>query len=401
MELLFELAGGEPPARKQQLSRTFKQAGGIIGRAESCDWIIVDVDSHVSNKHAQITFSDGDFFLTDLSTNGTEILHSGQRLSHLLRKGETHLIEHGSRYRLGKFEIQARLVKDSARFVGGMDSGPIPDSFIPDDSFMALDLLDEVPHQADSDLGCFDELLPTHAAQQASEQGVDYGPADRQNLLLPELVAEPLPVATPEPVEPEHQSNDFWQRFGAAIGTDLSAMDQDHREALAVNAAVLLKQSIASLQQTLRTRSELKNELRLTLSMAQHTGTNPLKYAGDASEALNLLLQPQRAGQLTADQAVARAFRDVQAHQVALLAASRMALRGALDHFSPRQLALRFERDARKPLFRTKAARWQAYERYHHALCQDDDWIERLLARDFAQAYEEQVRLIATLNTGY
>jgi type VI secretion system protein ImpI len=28
-----------------------------------------------------------------------------------------------------------------------------------------------------------------------------------------------------------------------------------------------------------------------------------------------------------------------------------------------------------------------------------DDWSERLFARDFAQAYEEQVRLIATLNT--
>ena len=29
----------------------------------------------------------------------------------------------------------------------------------------------------------------------------------------------------------------------------------------------------------------------------------------------------------------------------------------------------------------------------------DDDWGERLFARDFAQAYEEQARLIATLNT--
>jgi type VI secretion system protein ImpI len=34
-------------------------------------------------------------------------------------------------------------------------------------------------------------------------------------------------------------------------------------------------------------------------------------------------------------------------------------------------------------------------------LQQDDDWSERLLARDFAQAYEEQVRLIGSLHHDY
>ncbi len=50
-------------------------------------------------------------------------------------------------------------------------------------------------------------------------------------------------------------------------------------------------------------------------------------------------------------------------------------------------------------LLATAGSRWRAYGRYHQSLCQDDDWSERLLARDFAQAYEEQVRLISTLYT--
>ncbi|MDG6399724.1 type VI secretion system-associated FHA domain protein TagH [Pseudomonas quasicaspiana] len=400
MELIFELVGAELPAQDQQASKTFKQAGGLIGRAESCDWVIVDNQAHVSSEHAKITFSDGEFFLTDLSTNGTQVLQSGQRLHQNLRRGETHLIEHGSRYRMGKFEIHARLIKSAAGFVGHLGSTSIEGTVIPDDSFLNLDLLREGGQQVGLDLG-FDELTPTYASQQASEQGVDYGSADRQSLLLPELVPEPQPAATIEPVQREPQSDDFWMRFGAAIGIDLLTLDQGQREALAINSAALLKQSIGGLQQTLRTRSELKNELRLTLSMAQHGGNNPLKYAGDASEAIGLLLQAQRAGQLPGDQAIARAFRDIQAHQVALLAASRKALHGALAHFSPQHLALRFERDMRSRLFHTNAARWKAFERYHHMLCQDDDWSERLLARDFAQAYEEQVRLIATLHTEY
>jgi type VI secretion system protein ImpI len=63
---------------------------------------------------------------------------------------------------------------------------------------------------------------------------------------------------------------------------------------------------------------------------------------------------------------------------------------------SRQQLTLRFERD-NKPLLATSGRRWRAFGRYHQALRQDDDWSERLLARDFAQAYEEQIRLISTL----
>ena len=394
MELVFEFSGGEPPALEQLACKTFKRAGGLIGRANNCEWIILDNDSHVSNQHALITFNDGDFYLTDLSTNGTHVLPSGQRL----RRGEPHLIEHGNQYRLGKFEITARLIRDPAGFVGAADYPAVVSSLIPDDAFLDLDLeLDLLATMSHSDSE-LDELLPSYAPQQASRQGLGYGPADTQDLLVPELVPEPqMPEAIEvEPAQP--QSEEFWLRFGRALGVDLTVMDQERREAFAVSAAGLLKQSINGLQQTLRTRSELKNELRLALSMAQHSGNNPLKYAGDASEAIGLLLNTQRSGQLSAEQAVARAFRDIQAHQVAMLAASRAAVRGALEHFAPQQLTLRFERDARKPLLPTKAAHWRAYERYHQTLCADEDWSERLLAKDFAQAYEEQVRLLATLH---
>ena len=106
--------------------------------------------------------------------------------------------------------------------------------------------------------------------------------------------------------------------------------------------------------------SELKNELRLAQTTVQGTSKNPLKFAVDPSEALRILLQPSKPGHLPADQAVSRAFRDLQAHQVALLAASRAAVRGTLEHFSPEQLILRFERD-NKPLIATSGSRWRAY----------------------------------------
>ena len=393
MELVFELSGDQLPASGQLVCKTFGEAGGVIGRADDCDWIILDSHHHVSSQHAKITFSDGEFYLTDLSTNGTQVLQSGQRL----RKGETHLVEHGTQYRIGAFEIRARLIEEPAGFGGTLNHPAYAGRLIPEDVFLGFDLLDGLDRQADADAG-LNDLLPGYVAQQASQQGVGYGSADVQNLLVPELVA-PVPHPTPvEAVIPQPQSEDFWQRFANALGVDFSTFDLAQREAFAVSAAGLLKHGISGLQQTLRTRSELKNELRLALSMAQHTGNNPLKYAGDASEAISLLVNAQRSGQLSAEHAVARAYRDIQAHQVAMLAASRAALRSVLEHFAPHQLTLRLERDTPRPLFFGNAARWRAYERYHHAIGQDDDWSERLLARDFAQAYEEQVRLLATLH---
>ena len=398
MELILELAGDGLPAQEQQVRRTFTYAGGLLGRSRECDWVIFDRENHISSEHAKITFSEGAFYLTDLSTNGTDVIVSGQQ--HSLARGVPHRVEHGSRYRLGRFEIVASVFEHSARHSGAVEFSSISPRIVPDEAFLALDLLQATDHSFDDALG-LDELLPTYACEQASQQGIAFGPVDYQHLLMPGLIAEQAPAQEPQPVSPPLPNDDFWQRFGVALGVDLSGADDDQREVLALNAAALLKQSIDSLQQTLRTRTELRNELRLTLSMPRHAGGNPLKYAADGSEALSLLLQAGRPGQLPAEQAVARAFRDIQAHQVSLLAASRKTLRSALEHFAPQQLTLRFEREGRKTLFSGRASRWQAFERYHHALCQDDDWSERLMARDFAQAYEEQARLISTLYTGH
>ncbi|MGE7960209.1 type VI secretion system-associated FHA domain protein TagH [Pseudomonas sp. NPDC089530] len=393
MELVFEMLNTKQFVPTELSSKTFKQAGGVIGRGEDCDWIIPDRKRHLSNHHAIVSYRDGVFFLTDTSSNGIQASDSGARL----RKGEPQRIEHGSVYVLGDFEIRARLVRDPATFDAEVGRPQAAGSIIPDDAFLDLDPLNALEQQ-ERVYSEIDELTALNAPRQEPRQRADYARIDMESLLVPELVAQPEAPAPVEPAPVERQREGFWEHFGAALGVDLKGLDHDSREALAINAARLLKQSIGGLQQSLRTRSELKNELRLAQTTAQGGSKNPLKFAVDASEALDILLQGHKPGQLPAEQAVSRAFRDLQAHQVALLTASRAAVRGTLEHFSPQQLTLRFERD-NKPLLATSGSRWRAYNRYHQALRQDDDWSERLLARDFAQAYEEQIRLISTLHT--
>lgn len=393
MELVFEMLNTKQFVPTELSSKTFKQAGGVIGRGEDCDWIIPDRKRHLSNHHAVVSYRDGSFFLTDTSSNGVQASDSGARL----RKGEAQRIEHGSVYVLGDFEIRARLVRDPANFDTEVGRPQPAGSIIPDDAFLDLDPLNALEQQ-ERVYSEIDELTALSTPRQEPRQRADYARIDMESLLVPELVAAPVAPVAVEPAPVERQSDGFWEKFGAALGVDLKGLDHESREALAINAARLLKQSVGGLQQSLRTRSELKNELRLAQTTVQGTHKNPLKFAVDAGEALGILLQANKPGQLPAEQAISRAFRDLQAHQVALLTASRAAVRGTLEHFSPQQLTLRFERD-NKPLLATSGSRWRAFNRYHQALRQDDDWSERLLARDFAQAYEEQIRLISTLHT--
>lgn len=390
MELVFEILNAKQFVPSNLCQKTFNHLGGVIGRGDDCDWVIPDRKRHLSNHHVVISYREGTFFLTDTSSNGVLVSGSGSRL----RKGEPVRIEHGDSYVLGDFEIRARTVHDPRRVDGGAAS------IIPDDAFLDLDPLDGIEQQA-CEYSEIDELLTPPPKRDDFRQGADHARIDMENLIVPELIEAPVEVAPASvPQVGERQSEGFWEHFGAALGVDLKSLDHDAREALALNAAHLLKQSVGGLQQCLRTRSELKNELRLPQTTVQVASRNPLKSANDAGEALGSLLQPNKPGQLPAEQSISRAFRDLQAHQVALLTASRAAVRGALEHFSPQQLTLRFERDS-KPLLGTSGSRWRAYGRYHQALSQDDDWSERLLARDFAQAYEEQIRVVSTLHVDH
>lgn len=399
MELVFEMLSARQFVPVEQCQKTFRQAGGVIGRGADCDWVIPDRNRHVSHHHITISYRDGGFYLTDTSSNGVLSGESRARLP----KGQAVRIEHGSLYVLGDFELRARLIGDPASFDGDVGHIYAAGSIIPDDSFLDLDPLNALDQQerAHSDI---DELISPGAAIKTGQQRTDYARVDMESLRVPELVedpaAQPNPAPAPAASEVEHQTDDFWSRFAEALGIEFDELDQDAREALALNAGRLLRQCVGGLQQNLHTRSELKNELRLSQTTVQGAQRNPLKSAVDAAQALSALLRPGKPGQLPAELAVSRAFHDVQAHQVALLAASRAASRATLEHFSPEQLTLRFERD-NPPLLATSGSRWRAYGRYYQALRQDNDWSERLLARDFAQAYEEQIRLISTLHTDH
>ncbi|MGP0147002.1 type VI secretion system-associated FHA domain protein TagH [Pseudomonas oryzihabitans] len=390
MELVFDLVGSRAHAPGLLTQKTFRHVGGLIGRSEDCDWYLPDPQRVLSSQHARISYSEGDYFLTDLSSNGIQ-LADGQRLT----KGEPWRIQHGQTFALGTFALAARLIRDPAGFADDFQVPASAPGLIPDDAFLELDPLQALERRDPHGLDEFDGFDPLGSDSTRS----DYARVDLDSLGIPALVEHTAPAPVERPAAaPQQQTPAFWKAFGAALGLELADLDHEARETLALEVARLLRLATQGLHGCLRTRNETRNELRLPLTTVQSSGNNPLAFAADGDAALSQLLRPSASGQLTADQALLRACRELQAHQVGLVAASRQAVLATLEQLAPAQCEARLERDGRRPRWGRDARLWRAWQRQYRELRQDDDWRERLFAKDFAQAYTEQVRLIATLN---
>ncbi|MBX8529555.1 hypothetical protein K5D32_07790 [Pseudomonas cichorii] len=215
--------------------------------------------------------------------------------------------------------------------------------------------------------------------------GMDHAPVDSESLLLPALID--CPPAEPCQGESQTLTGDFWKAFGEALGINIDHLEPSARQVLALNTARLFRHCISGIKDNLRTRRELKSELQLALE-----GKGPIERAADVSAAVDGVLN----GKFPVSSLV-QDFRALQAHQVAMLDASRTMARLTLEQFSPQQLTWKFEQDGGLSLLQTAGKRWRAYVRHYHSLEQEGEWEKRLLVSNFAHAYEEQIRLINTL----
>lgn len=158
----------------------------------------------------------------------------------------------------------------------------------------------------------------------------------------------------------------------------------------------LLRRLIAGLVVMLEARARAKSQLGAAGTSLEFAGNNPLKFARTPEQALTQLLNEPQRGFMGSDQAIEDAFKDLQAHQMATLAAMQGALRATLDRFSPGSIRKRAESGGflSKVLPGAKdAALWKAYEREFSGVAQgSDEAFMDVFAKEFRKAYEEAAR---------
>ncbi|MGR4864522.1 type VI secretion system-associated FHA domain protein TagH [Caulobacter sp. LARHSG274] len=205
----------------------------------------------------------------------------------------------------------------------------------------------------------------------------------------------PIPVAAAAtaPTYPAQAGGqETWTAFLAAAGLNPADIKVSPATAAAASGG-LVKRLVAGLVLMLDARARAKAQLGAQSTALNFDGNNPLKFARSADKVLAQLLNAPERGFMDADRAVEDALQDLQAHQMATLAAMQGALRSTLDRFSP--TAIRERAETRGLLARIlpgarDAALWQAYEREFEGVARgSDEAFMDVFAKAFKEAYEQ------------
>jgi type VI secretion system protein len=160
-------------------------------------------------------------------------------------------------------------------------------------------------------------------------------------------------------------------------------------------AGRLLRQATDGLIRLLDARTRVRHQFGVGAQVTrfQAQGNNPLKWTRVPEQALRQLVGEPDKGFLPGAQAVQGAFEDLQAHEVAMLAAMQDALSATVQRFSPDAIKARGQAKGGILPGAKEAALWRSFETEYRALAAESDaaYLD-LFARHFRAAYERAVK---------
>ncbi len=350
----------------------------VLGRSRNCNWYLPDPRNAISSRHCEIR-RDRDFFvLRDLSTNGTFVNDSTERMT------EEHLINAGDLIRIGQYEVIASL---EAEVTSPAESPVEPAAAVPAPAEPAPAAPPAAPAPLAGDAE--PEIAPLENVTIMMDSLADIG-IDRARGYFGVADAEAAPITDADQATVEKL---LTAMFEAAAIADSQVPKTPET---AQKAGSLLKRLVAGLLVMVEARARAKAQMGAEMTGLALEGNNPIKFSRSPEQALAQLLMPPQSGFLEADKAVEDAYLDLQSHQVATLRAIPGALRSTLDRFSPGSIRRRAENMgllARILPGARDAALWRNYEREFVAVKKEsDEAFMEVFSKEFRKAYERQLR---------
>ena len=484
IENVDSLTSGDP------VTMVLSEHGLSIGRAAHADWTLPDPRNFISSLHADIDFIDGQYILTDRSTNGTFVNGAGQRLP------GPHVLRHGDLITIGPYEVRVSLAGAAAGagagggFAGaagssGLDwlaaagggsqpanverfgkeapkplfqsgADPLMANFAPPafaapaaDPFGLGGAAPAAPPPAADPFGLAAPApAPSPPAANPFGIGAPAAAPPPPAAANPFGVAAPAPAAdpfglgggAPAPAAADPPADNPWAKLhafdqidfataattptapaptapAATPGAPAAAMAGDGGEGFARFLAAaglkprdvadlppasvleaagrLLRQTADGLIRLLDARTRVRHQFGVGAQVTsfQAQGNNPLKWTRVPEQALRQLVGEPDRGFLPGPQAVQGAFEDLQAHEVAMLAAMQEALAATVQRFSPDAIKARAQAKGGILPGAKEAALWRAFETEYRALAAESEaaYLD-LFARQFRAAYERNIK---------
>ncbi|MDX1693229.1 MAG: type VI secretion system-associated FHA domain protein TagH [Ketobacteraceae bacterium] len=435
MELILEMTSDERHLIGASARKTFKAAGGVIGRDPGCDWFIPDESRHLSGRHALISCEGDGFYITDISTNGVFV--NGQ--SQPLGKERRIRLNDADRISMGNMDFVVRLQLDpeavpyrslsEGTFAGSNPVRPSPGGQRQQqlDPLAMFRAANGSPDPAGGK-GAAPDVVSPHSRAEQVVSAPDHRPAAQRaftppNMLPEDWLGEPVvaPAEAEMPPRPQprqaKRSSPAPQVPSAATGRAAPAPDagQDYERlvkslfrGLGVSPNILarvdgekvmeemgaaLKANMKGMVALMQQRAQLKNDFRMDMTLVKSRGNNPLKFSADSKQAMKHLFKPDVASFLSVSESFDECYQDMQLHQLALLAATQSAMREVFRVLSPDRIEQRAEKDRSGLSLTSKSHRcWKKYLALHEELMSEDDEFNHLFGDAFVRAFDHKVR---------
>jgi type VI secretion system protein ImpI len=196
----------------------------------------------------------------------------------------------------------------------------------------------------------------------------------------------------------DFEANGEADAFFKTLGLDVLPTNPEERKRLLVLAGELLRASIGGLTGALQSRAASQKELRLPITTIEVSGNNPLKFSPGPRAALNHLFSKRSPEALSPQEAITQAFNDLHSHHLGLLAGARAAMAALLNKLSPAKVQERLETTGSFKLNK-EVKLWKTYTKLYAEISESDALADFFL-RDFARAYEMQIRTLKPLKSG-
>ena len=227
-------------------------------------------------------------------------------------------------------------------------------------------------------------------------------PFDQDDIfsVLEDNNAAPI-IPSPTPATPATQTaptlpadSSFMDSFLLGAGIDAQRLDIQDKHALMQKIGRLTRSSVEGLMIALRARATIKSNFRVNKTTISPVENNPLKFLVTTDDALITLLSDDKAGYMPADEAFIEGFKDLQTHQMALMAGMQATINAIVKQFDPATLERSFEGQSGSGIIpgQKKAKNWDSYAAFHAKLSDSllDDF-QNVYGEEFAHAYEMQI----------
>lgn len=382
--------------------------GFEVGRDSAMDWTLPDPNRHISSRHFEVVYRDRQFWLNDISTNGTFVYGQSMRVSSPLH------LSHNERLQVGHYIIRVLIEEPAAQAPAAFAPQPFAPAFAaPQPPAAAADPWSLTPTPAPMPTpmpapqrpamplagqygdSFVENIRPAPAIPPAQSGAIGLGGAAAPSEPFAQRpTTPPPPQATPPqaPVAPASSGDNVLLSAicqgaglppGSLAAVDAATLGQDIGRCLRIATEELM----ALLGARAAAKQFVKSSSR---TMIGGMNNSPLKFKPNATEALTTMFVQRPDSYLSATATFQQGFDDIKRHQTAVYAAMQPALAKLLEDLSPEAIE---ERTSGGLMSSKKSRAWETFvERWDAKTHPYENGMLDVFLAYFADAYDDAVK---------